>query len=128
MSALSLHLDALIMWMEKIGLSPPSREVRIVEIDPRAPVNERGRPRVRRGQLHKAASYAARFYELMKAGLPWINLSCYGCHEGFLVVAIETGENAFTAPGGPTSVNYSGPPALVLRHGWDVKEALAIED
>ena len=115
-------------WMETIGLSPPSREVRIVEIDPRTPVDEQSRPRVQRRQLHEPASYAPRFYELMKAGLPWINLGCYGCHEGFLIVAVETGEHSLATPGGQTSVNYSGPAAVVLRHGWDVKETLAIED
>jgi hypothetical protein len=75
------------------------------------------------------AEYEDRFDELMNAGLPWINMSCYGVHDGILIIGIESArpQNAQRGPVGRTSVNYAGPPVAVVQHGWDANEALTIE-
>ena len=121
MSALSNHLERLLDWLGSIGLRPPSRDVRIVEIG-----SEIGTPHVRREALRRPLEYEARFRELLQAGYPWLNMSCCGVHEGLLIVAIEIPGTSPPAPGHATSVNLSGPARIVLDHEWRVDSVLII--
>jgi hypothetical protein len=131
MSLLSEQLARLFQWFETIGLQPPSTDVRIVEVHSNAAnLDDRGRSRVQRDALHEVSGYEARFAELMRLGLPWINMSCYGTFDGFLIIAIEFREVAapidrptwFSTP-----VNLSGPPRLVLQNGGDAAEIVVID-
>ena len=131
MSLLSEQITRLFQWLESIGRRPPSTDVRIVEVHSNAPnLDDRGRSRVHRNALHEVSAYEARFAELMRLGIPWINMSCYGVFDGFLIVAIEFREVAapierpawFVTP-----VNLSGPTRLALQHGWDAEEIVVID-
>ena len=131
MSLLAEQISRLFQWLESIGLRPPSADVRIVEVHSNAPnLDDRGRSRVQRDALHEVPEYEARFAELMRLGLPWINMSCYGIFDGFLIVAIEFREVAapierptwFSTP-----VNLSGAPRLVLQNGWDAAEIVVVD-
>jgi hypothetical protein len=121
MSALSDHLGRLLNWLGSIGLHPPSQDMRIVEIG-----SGIGTPRVRREALLRPLEYEARFEELLQAGYPWLNMSCYGVHDGLLVVAIEVPSPRPLTPGHATSVNLSGPARIVLDHQWCVDSVLTI--
>jgi len=122
MSALSQHLERLIDWLGSIGLHPPSRDMRIVEIG-----SGIGTPHVRREALRKPLEYEGRFEELLQAGYPWLNMSCYDVHEGLLVVAIAVPSPRPLTPGHATSVNLSGPARIVLDHQWCVDSVLTID-
>jgi hypothetical protein len=121
MSALSIHLDRLCRWLESEGLKPPSRDVRLIEI---SLIN--GTSRVRQDELRKPSDYEDRFEEILRAGFPWLNLSCYGVHEGSLIVAVEIPGHKSPNPGYATPVNLSGPTRIVLQHEWRVDSVLAI--
>ena len=75
----------------------------------------------------KLEEYEARVEELLQAGSPWLNMSCYGVHEGLLVVAIEVPSPRPLIPGHATSVNLSGPARIVVDHQWCVDSILTIE-
>jgi hypothetical protein len=139
MSALSNHLERLLGWLESIGRTPPSRDVRIIEItefDPRS-----GKYHARKGELREPSEYESRFDELLRTGYDWLNMSCYGVYDGFLIVAIEVPSATvpeWTAsgwsqqaralyPGCFTSVNLSGPQPGSGDDRWCVKSVLAIE-
>jgi hypothetical protein len=91
-----------------------------------APIDSLGRIRVQRHEVRAPADYEARFEELMKAGLPWLNVSCYGVEDGTLIVGIEV-PSAQAKPSGRTSVNFSGPTAKVLGSGWRADQVVSIE-
>jgi hypothetical protein len=121
MSALSIHLDSLFRWLENTGLQPPSRDVRVIEIIP-----SRGKSQVRRDEIRKPSDYEARFEELLRAGYPWLNMSCYGVHDGSLIVAIEVPNSKALNSECSTAVNLSGPARIVLEHEWRVDSVLTI--
>ncbi len=81
---------------------------------------------MKRADYRAPTDYEARFQELLVSGIPWINVSCYGMDDRKLVVAVEIPGNS-CRQANRTSINYSGPPRAVSDHGWDAKEALAIE-
>jgi hypothetical protein len=85
-----------------------------------------GRIRLQRHEVREPADYEARFDELMKAGLPWLNVSCYGVEDGVLIVGIEV-PAAGAKPSSRTSVNLSGPAAKVIGSGWKADQVLSIE-
>lgn len=124
MSALSDHLDRLLQSLER----PPSKDVRIVEIDPDAEWSG-GRYYVRQENVYKPLDYENRFDELLRTGYAWLNMSCYGLWNGFLIVAIEmpraTALNM--KPRSATSVNLSGPTVGVLARDWNVDAVLRID-
>ena len=123
MSALSHYLDRLLHWLESMGLQPPSRDVRILEIS----LGD-GTYHVRRDELRKPLDYEARFEELLRAGYLWLNMSCYGVHDGSLIVAIEVpSPRVGHSPGCATRVNLSGPAPIVLDQHWHVDSVLTIE-
>ena len=122
MSVLSDQLERLLDWLGSIGLPPPTRDIRIIEI-----ASGMDTPRVRRGALRKTFEYEGRFQELMQAGYPWLNMSCYGVHDGLLIVAIEMPSPRHLTPGQATSVNLSGPANIVLDHQWCIDSVLTIE-
>src|SRR3954470_12928789 len=107
MSTLNENLQGLMKFLEKLGQLPPTRQIQIVEIEPSTAADERGRLRVLRSALQTPEAYEGRFDELIRTGLPWINMSSLGVEGEFLIVGIETPR----AGGGSsrTSVNYSGP-------------------
>jgi hypothetical protein len=126
-TALATSLTALYRHLDHAGAVPPALPVLLVEIPRGAAVDERGRVRVGRHALHTPPAFAARFDELLAAGLPWLNVSVYGTLGDRLIVAIETPAVA-ERPSERTSINYSGPIVAVRAAGWDVREVLAIEE
>src|SRR5262249_22252309 len=126
MSQLDDTLAALFEFLDGQGLVPPTRNVRIVEIGSGARVDSRGCIHVHRAQVRRIPECEARFDELMRSGMPWINVSCYGRHDDYLIVAIELPQSA-GRPGMKTSINYSGPIAAVLQNGWSADSMIIIE-
>jgi hypothetical protein len=125
MSALQESLDGLFAFLSSQGLVPPTWEVWLVEIPSDVDVDERGRPHVRRADFCHPDAYEDRFAELLAAGLPWLNVGCFGLDGDRLVVVVETPRaGGRAAP--RTSVNFSGPTTAVLERDWDVSEALAV--
>jgi hypothetical protein len=109
MSALSIHLDRLFRWLPSVGPELLSHDVRIVEVHCDTFNMENGTYHVRRDDLLTPSDYEVRFEELLRAGYPWLNMSCYGVHRGLLLVAIEVPSPRPLQPGRATSVNLSGP-------------------
>jgi hypothetical protein len=143
MSALSIHLERLLSWLESIGLYPPSKDVRIIEVNTDGSNRgDDGREQVRKDGLRRTSDYEGKFDELLQTGYSWLNLSCYGVYEGFLIVAVEVpsatvphmapsgwspeGRPRALRSGCPTSVNISGPARIVLDHEWSVDSILTI--
>jgi hypothetical protein len=126
MSALEDELRRLLDFLDRQGQGPPTRRLRIVEIPHGAPIDQRGRIRVQSSGLCEPVAYEARFDELLAAGLPWLNMSCYGALGGTLIVAIELPMPP-SKPAAKTSVNLSGPPEAVLSHGWNADQVLSLE-
>ncbi len=113
----------LLHWLESIGLQPPSQDVRVLEIS----LGD-GTYHVRRDELRKPSDYEARFAELLRAGYPWLNMSCYGVHDGSLIVAIEfPSPRVGLSPRCVTRVNLFGPARIVLDQHWRVDSVLTIE-
>lgn len=127
MSALHGALDELFLFLGKAGQTPPVREVRVLEVDPYADLDERGRLRVRRDQFREPQAYEGRFDDLLASGLPWINISCCGVDGELLIVAVEAPRAQRTKSSRRTSINYSGPTKAAIEAGWDVSVSLAIE-
>lgn len=127
MTALEAALGELFVFLRNAGLSLPRRDVWLVELEPNMGIDERDRARVRRSDYRDPAGYNSRFDELLAAGLPWINLSCYGVDGDRLLVVIEVPSNSVERVA-RTSVNFSGPTKAVMDRGWDVSEVLAISD
>jgi hypothetical protein len=124
MTALATHLERLLHWLEEIGLQPPSKNVRFVEV---GEVNMGdGTYHVRRADFRSTTEYERRFEELLQAGYPWLNMSCYGIHNGWLIVAVEVPSPRPLNPGCATSVNLSGPSRMVLDCGWRVDSVITI--
>ncbi len=127
MSALSNHLDRLLDRLEGFGIQRSSRDVRIVEV---SQISPDGTYHVRRDQLRKPLDYESRFDELLATGYSWLNISCYGVHDGSLIVAIEVPVPRTLYPGCTTSVNLSWrtpPEGTELDHDWNVAAVLTIE-
>jgi hypothetical protein len=127
MSVLANELRRLLEFLSDRGYQPAATNLRILEVPHGAPVDETGRIRVLRTDLYEPSEYAARFDELLAAGPPWLNLSCYGVLDDVLVVAVEV--PAWNAkPSARTSVNLSGPSRRVLARDWNVDGVLALTD
>jgi hypothetical protein len=126
MSTLVEHLEELRRLMEKSGNAPTAIETRIVEVGPNPRLDSRGRIQLEHGAIVDPSAYEARFQELLARGVPWLNVSCYGVLDGRLVVAIEV-PGSSPQRSSRTSINYSGPSAVVIRHDWDATEVLAVE-
>jgi hypothetical protein len=131
MTALSNHLDRMFVWLRDIGLQPPSENVRFVEIKQSEYDAEDKTLHIRADQLCTSSEFESRFDELLRMGYFWINFSCYGVHDGLLVVGIE--QPSFDKekpeplrPGCNTSVNLSGPRYDVLADEWRVDQVLTI--
>jgi hypothetical protein len=126
MSDLSSAVQGLFEFLSKQNMVPPAQDVRIVEISEAAPLDARGRFRIRRDALRELGEYEARFEELIQSHLPWVNVSCYGVDNGKVIVAIEL-PGSSSKPSPRTSVNYSGPPTTVIEHDWSVEPVLVLE-
>lgn len=125
MSALTDAIDALLASLDEAGLAPPSRDVRVIEVPARVPVDDRGRLLLLKSQLLEPSEYADRFAALMESRPPWINMSCYGVLDGMLIVAVEIADKR-TSPSPSTSVNFSGPARAVLDANWDANVAVSL--
>ncbi len=126
MTALANELQRLLDFLRKQGHQLPTTRLRIVEVPHNFPVDTEGRIRVHYGDLREPQDYEARFEELLAAGFPWLNVSCYGVLDQALVIAIEVPAPPLR-PATRTSLNFSGPIAKVLNHGWSADQVLAIE-
>ena len=127
MSALSDSLEQLFKFLERRGQSPPTQDVRVFEIDPRSKPDSEGRLRILSSQLQEPQEYEARFEELITAGLPWINISCYGVHKKLLLVGVEIPAKSPTSIRPRlSSLNYSGPQRSVLDNGWEAAQIISI--
>lgn len=122
MSALSFHLDRLLHKLASMRLELPSQGVLIIEISQIRRVYADGTYHVRRDELRRPLDYETRFDELLQTGYTWLNMSCYGVHDGSLIVAIEVPGPRTLFPGCATSVNLSGP-----AHEGNVSAVLKIE-
>jgi hypothetical protein len=138
MSALSSHLDRLLRWLETTDSQLPSRDVRILEVNTREVNPKDGKYHVRKDQLRLPSQYERRFDELLQMGYPWLNLSCFGVYDNFLIVAVEVPSSpdvtsfSSSVQRGPlrlrlTSVNISGPQFRVRDAEWAVDSVLTIE-
>jgi hypothetical protein len=127
MTALSVHLERLLGFVDGGGLQPPSRDLRIVEVHNDQVDLRTGKSKCRRDDLRTPSDYAARFDELLSMGYAWLNMSCYGVWENVLLVAIEVPGSKQHSPGSFTSVNLSGPSRAVLDRGWSVETILTVE-
>ncbi len=119
-------LEGLLTFLVAAGNPPPTRSFLIIEIRSDAPVDHRGRVRVKRTDFLEPTQYEQRFDELLASGLSWINLSCYGVDGENLVVSVEVPKQTPICVS-PTPVNYSGPCGAVLAHEWRADENLVIE-
>jgi hypothetical protein len=126
MISFSNALQGLIDYLEAQDNLLPARDVRVIEISPKTNLDEAGRFRIRRQEFCEPADYETRFDTLIRSGLPWINLSCYGISDGKLIVAIEFPQGVSNSST-KTSINYSGPATAVVEHGWNASQVLAIE-
>jgi hypothetical protein len=142
MSALSIHLERLLGLLESNVLHPPSQDVRIIEVNTDGFTGIDGKEQIRKDGLRRPSEYEDKFNELLKTGYRWLNLSCYGVYEGFLIVAAEVpsptvahmtpsgwspeGRPRTLHPGCATSVNLSGPVRIVVEHEWSVDSILTI--
>ena len=126
MSALSSYLDMLLQEIESLGLQPPSRDVRVIEISQIRRVSPDGTYHVQQNELRKPVDYESRFDELLATGYSWLNMSCCGFHDGSPIVMIEVPGPRTLYPGCFTSVNTSRrtPPDGAE---WDVTWLLTIE-
>jgi hypothetical protein len=115
--------DNLVTLCEFLGTPITWRGMKIFEVG--SSYDDHGRLRISSDQLLTPEAYSGRFDELLARGYAWVNLSCFGIYDGFMLVGVEV-QSATTASISKTSVNYSGPPMSVLRHGWDASQALAI--
>lgn len=122
MSALQGALEGLFRFLAQQGLVPPSREVWLVEVGSGADVDERGRPQVRRADFRDPRAYEPRFEALLAAGLPWLNVSCYGLDGNRLVVVVETPRASGASA--VTPVNYSGPTTQALARGLNISDVV----
>jgi len=117
MSALANELQRFLVFLGNQGQQPPTRRLRIVEVPRPASLDQLGRIRLLRDEIREPADYETRFDELLKAGLPWLNMTCFGVEDGSLIVGIE-----LPAPASKkslrTSVNFSGADAKLLGNGW----------
>jgi hypothetical protein len=78
--------------------------------------------------LIAADAFEERFDQLLSLGFAWINLGVAGVLRGALLVTVET-PSSTRADIDFTSVNVSGPPALVQqRADWRVDDLVLIED
>ena len=118
-------VNALFSFLSRSGQKPPTQEIWVVEIAPELGVDTLGRPSVRRSDFREPSAYENRYKELLAASPPWINISCYGVHDGRLLVIIELPTKPSRA--NRTSLNYSGVPKGVVDHGWDARYALVIK-
>jgi hypothetical protein len=126
MSTFGDALTALFVFLEQAGQIPPTRNVWVLEVDSATRVDDHGRLQVRQADFRVPADYETRFQELLSAGLPWINVGCYGVTGNKLVVVVEVPGNT-SGQAKQASINYSGPTKVVSDHGWDATEVLAIE-
>jgi hypothetical protein len=114
MRTLQTHLEELV----KFSSPPPHAAVRVVELV--ADVGEfdsQGKWRIKAKALHEPQEYEARFQELLGRGYGWVNLTCVGIQDDFLVAGIQVPREVTGVRGG-TSVNLSGASVRVRRHGW----------
>jgi hypothetical protein len=126
MSSLSDALQGLFEFLKKQGEAPPTREVCVLEIGADTRVDHLGRFLIRPGELREPGGYEARFEDLMRSGLPWINVSCVGVVDGQLVVGIEI-PRASSARSTRTSLNYAGPVKAVLDQNWNADPVLVLQ-
>jgi hypothetical protein len=123
---LPIILEGLVAFLIANGNPPPTLSFRIVEIRSDASVDHRGRICVKRSEFVEPTQYEQRFDELLKIGLSWINVCCYGRDGDQLIIGIEVPKGT-PIQVTPTSVNYSGPSDAVLGNNWRADEMLVIE-
>jgi hypothetical protein len=89
----------------------------------------RARLRVSRNQLRRPSDYDSRFDELLREGFSWLNMSCYGVYDGFVIVAIEVPyrKEGTLRPGSVTSVNLSCRTESASSSNWSVENLLLVE-
>jgi hypothetical protein len=104
------HLKRLEEFLRGLPDCPAWKTIEIVETDQQGNII---------GVPVTVEQFEDRFDMLMKAGLPWINLSALGTHADNLVVTVEKPQPTGSTG---TSVNLSGPPDRVRKQpGWRIK-------
>lgn len=108
MSALKNAVEGLFGRFGSAIERPSPNEIWFLEVGPDIAVDGDGRFRVRREELRSFEDYDGRFEELLRSGLPWLNVGFYGKLEGRTVVGVEVPRKG-NAASPRTSINYSGP-------------------
>ena len=108
-----------------VGQPPKPDSVVVAELGP-DDVDVQGRPIVVAEKLRAPKAYEERFEQLLAKGFSWINLSYYGVLDGNGLVVVELPRETSTLSPRPTSVNFSGPPAIVANSGWDARSIIAL--
>jgi hypothetical protein len=99
--------------------------VRLLEVSADVRVDSLGRILIRSDELREPEGYETRFDELLRLGVPWVNVSCLEVIADALVIGIEFPRPA--AEASPrTSVNYSGPAKAVLDSDWSAAPILVL--
>lgn len=82
-----------------------------------------------RSAIHDIKDYENRFDEILKSGVPWVNVSCYGFLPGVMLIGIELPNSNNYNPPNKVAINYSGPPMSIdSRPRWDVFDRVIITD
>ena len=126
MSDLSNKLKEFTDWLVNINLPPPVTEIRIIELDRNPEIDKKGRVKIEKINIHKPENYEERFNELMTSGISWLNMSCYGVYDEYLIIVIEKPMKNFGLNPKP-SVNFSAPNTEVIRRKWDATQAIIVE-
>lgn len=125
MQTLDDVLPQLITFLRERTTPPSSHGLKLFNLNKHLKGNRKGKLEVSRTDLVAPDEFAAQFDALVASNPAWIHVSCFGLFEGDLVIGF-----ASAAPSArraqPTSINYSGPPRIVLEHGWDATRFLLI--
>ena len=118
---LRAKLDDLFRMMTGGAAQSPAPSVVVIAELGRDQFDDRGRPIISEAALRTPTEYEARFAEITRLGLAWINMNYCGVLHGRGLVTIELGSPPTTRRlrEGPTSINFSGPTRLVSDAGWD---------
>ena len=119
-------LEELFHRLAESGCGAPMpKQVVLVELGS-AQAMEDDRPLDTLSNLRTPEKYELRFAELLAQGHSWLNLSYYGLLDGRALVVVEIPGTPPRAPGGATSINFSGPTQRVAAAGWDARVELVI--
>lgn len=126
MSALTTALDMLVAFLIERGADPPTWSMKIFEIRHDSTVDDKGRLQIRKDDLHSPEEFEERFEAIATSRISWVNVSCYGVKNGFMLIGIETPRGVSSSTK-PASINFAGPSTAVTNNGWSSDSVVAID-